>query len=302
VTKVVTIAEVGGQWEAQVNAGAPLPAGGFHEAAMSIEIDDEGRAWFFRTRTCDEPPDVPVHQVLRWALEQLHFGCSRIDLNEKGEPTTLVLGQAAAVVPDHPGTETAIKHHESREMALNLASLFAGSREAGVEPKHAELAEHLRFSANEAGYMNTEIHYAFELLEVLARIRKSTFVFSSPPIKGVLSESTSRLLREATRAYLFNLNRSCVCLCRSLLEAALQDRVDRAAVREEIARTQKGELESLINLASRTGTLPVDELGRAHSVRKTGNGAVHGDEPSDDVAWGVLLDTRRIVERIAQAA
>jgi hypothetical protein len=105
---------------------------------------------------------------------------------------------------------------------------------------------------------------------------------------------------EATRAYLFGLNRSCVSLCRALLEAALHERVDMTQLLQDRlqdrSRPKKGELESLINLGVRT--LGADALEKAHLIRKAGNDAMHGKEPSDDDAWAVLLDTREILERL----
>ena len=265
---------------------------------MSIEIED-GRAWFFEIRSCGEPPETPVYLVLRWILEQLHLGCAQLQRDESGDAVTLTLGKDAAPSFPEPIVERAIEYDRRRQSALDFARVFAQAREEGIEPRHVDLAETLRITATENAYMNTEFHYAFELVEVLQRIREKTFVFSSPPIKGPLPPPVTRLLGEATRAYLFRLNRSCVALCRSLLEAVLEDRLDGASVLEERLRTKRGELECMINVGFKQALFTKGEMAQAHAVRKSGNSALHGDEPSDDEAWGVLLDTRRLIERLA---
>ena len=120
------------------------------------------------------------------------------------------------------------------------------------------------------------------------------------PLKGRLPESVSRLLGEATRAYLFALNGSCVSLCRALLEATLKERVDRTELLQAMLQDRfgkkKGQLECLIDLGVRS--LGSDALEKAHRTRIAGNEAIHGGEPPDGKAWAVLLDTREVLERL----
>jgi hypothetical protein len=264
---------------------------------MSIVVSGD-RAWLFEGRECGTLPDAPVHAVLKWMLEQLHLGCWALEENDLGETTTLHLGEAAAPSFAEPVVEIAIKHHQARLTALALSRIFADAREAGVEPEHLTMAEALRLTATDWSYANTEFHYAFELVEVLARIREKTFVFSSPPIKGRFPTHVSALLREATRAYLFNLPRACVAACRAFLEAALSERVDDVAVLQERSRTRKGELECLINVARAKGLLSAKMANAAHRVRRSGNEALHGLAPNDEEAWECLLDVRHLVERL----
>lgn len=267
---------------------------------MSIEVEGD-RAWLFDIRTCGGP-DEPLHGMLRWIVQQLHLGCWSREEDELGDVTTLIVGKDAAPSFDEPVVRRAIEHDQKRQLALDLARLFAQSREGGVEPKYAGLSEHIRLTATHDGQTNTEFHYAFELLDILKRIREKTFVFTSPPIKGALPDRVSHLLREATRAYLFKLNRSCVALCRALLESALSERVNSADVLQERMRTKRGELECVISVATRTGMLKGKASSRAHVIRMAGNAALHGDEPSDDTAWGILLDVRHILEGLAAAS
>jgi hypothetical protein len=264
---------------------------------VSIEVDGN-EAWMFDERSCGELPDAPLHVVLRWALEQLHFGCWRLEPDDKGESVTLVLGRDAAIVLPEPVIESAIEHRRRRDLALNFAGLFAQYREQGIEPTFEEMAETARITASENAYMNTDFYYAFELAGILGRIRENTFLLRNVPLRGRLPERVSRLMGEATRAYMFRLNRSCVSLCRALLEAALSEQVDTSELLQERFRTKKGELECLVNLGVKA--LGGGALEKAHAIRKTGNEAMHGTEPSDDAAWAVLLDTREILEQLLE--
>ena len=268
---------------------------------MTIEVEDD-RAWLFDARSCGELPDASLHSVVRWVLEQLHYGCWLVQRDENGDGVTLVLGKQAAISFPAPVPDTAIEHDHRRTLALSLARVFAQAREEGVEPQHVDLAEEARLSATDAAYMNTEFYYAFLLIDLLERIRSKSFVFSCPPIKGPLPPAVSRLLGEATRAYLFACNRSAVALCRALLEASLDAVVDPSKVLQERFNTKKGELECLINIAMRDGLLTSGSGQQAHQIRKNGNTALHGDGPSDNQCWATLLDMRHIVEELARRA
>lgn len=160
-----------------------------------------------------------------------------------------------------------------RLASVNFAGIFARAREEGISAAGLPLAEEVRMTATEAAYGNTEIHYAFELLQVLARIRASTFVFGSPPVHGKVSPEVIALLREATRAYLFGLEHSCVSICRALLEDALRGHVKPADLLKEVWRSKRGELECLINLCE--GKLGKKLSRQAHAIRVAGNKALH---------------------------
>ena len=184
------------------------------------EVD--GKLWGSMQRITGDPADVALHEVLRWVLEQLNFGNWSCDLSEAGEMTALTLGLSAAADVDTTTVAEVEEGIRRRLLAVNLAGLFAGGREQGTRPEEREFAEEVRLTATEDGYNNTELHYAFELLDILRRIRSNTFVFGTPPTLGVASPEAVAMLREATRAYLFNLRRSCVAICRALLEDVLK--------------------------------------------------------------------------------
>jgi len=270
---------------------------------MGIEIDGES-VWMFETRSCGELPSTPLHSMLRWILEQLNFGCWRVATDSSGDGVSLILGKPE----DDPwqngrlsvSVDGAIEAFNNRKLAVNIAGLFAKAREEGIEPEYSDLTEQARMTATDAGYMNTEFHYAFELVDILQSIRANTFVFTSPPIKGIASPEVVTLLREATRAYLFRLRRSCVSLCRALVEAALRDRIESTKLLNERWQSKKGELECLITLGKRHGILTTELCQRAHIIRRIGNKALHGTEPTDTETWSVLLDTRALVEVVCK--
>lgn len=233
--------------------------------------------------------------MLRWMIEQLHLGNFADTLDDEGRLISLVLGSAAAPPIDDADLESIAQHVETRALAVNIAGLLAAAREEGIEPQHARLAKQVHEGVEEGAHDNTSFHYALELTEVLDRIRKVSFVFDSPPIKTRATPGVGLLLKEATRAYLFGLSRSCVCVCRALLEAGLRDIVSEKELSEERLRTKKGELECLISLARQRGGLSSALETKAHAIRRAGNRALHGTRPNDSLAWELLQDTRAIV-------
>jgi hypothetical protein len=120
---------------------------------------------------------------------------------------------------------------------VNFAGVFARGREEGLRPEDSSIAETIRMTATDGAYNNTEMHYSFEFFDILACIRASTFIFTSPLIHGTAAAAVVALLREATRAYLFNLRRSYVSVCRALLETALRARVNPSELLSERWRT-----------------------------------------------------------------
>jgi hypothetical protein len=254
--------------------------------------------WGFLRPSCEDPGEAPLHEVLAWVLEQLNLGNWLVTRDQNGRGTSLTIGLAAASDADTTSVEEVAENTRRRLLVLNIVGLFAKGREEGVEPQHSGTAEEVRMTATAAAYTNTEFHYAFELVDLLRRIRENSFVFTAPPIQGIAGTDVVALLKEATRAYLFRLQRSCVSLSRALIEAALRERVDASEVLNERLQSKKGDLECLINVAARRRILTPKLSERAHRIRIAGNRGLHGSEPSDTEAWGVLLDTRAVVEAV----
>jgi hypothetical protein len=266
--------------------------GEFHVATV------EGKVWAFLRPSCEDPGEAPLHEVLWWVLEQLNLGNWHVTCDHNGRGTSLIIGLSAAADADDTSVEEVADNTRRRLFVLNIVGLFAKGREEGVEPQYSDTAEEVRMTATDAAYTNTEFHYAFELVNVLQRIRENSFVFTAPPIKSIAGSDVVALVKEATRAYLFGLRRSCVSLCRALIEAALRERVDLGELLTERIQSKNGEVECLINVAARRRILTRKLSGLAHGIRIAGNRALHGAEPTDSEAWAVLLDTRAVVELV----
>ena len=191
----------------------------------------EGRGWWPYSERIDSPPQTPLYSVLRWILNQLNMGCAEF-IGEGDNPSahTVVLGQRAAY---YSSAKEASEEAQKRSLAVNFAGIFAKARERGIEPEYEELVEKAVRLATENAKMNTEFHYAFELVDILERISDKTFVFDAPPIKGRAEPQTLDLLQEATRCYLFGLHRACVAVCRTALEDSLKQRVPSTRLLEE---------------------------------------------------------------------
>lgn len=290
---------------------------------VGIEVEDD-QAWIFQTRSFGRRPtaalESPLHVILQWVIEQLNFGCWEPRFDGNDEAVTLVLGKEAANSFDQPVLENAREYARRRHLAVNLAGLFAKAREAGASPEDAPMIDNARYSAVDHEpspetiqeqidavhpanvWMNTEYYYALRFVHLLKKMREKMFVFSAPPIRGVLPEAISRLLAEATRGYLYGLNRSAVALCRTVLEAALQDRIDFEDLRRYQTRfPKKGELECLIDLGQEKHMFTKQAHRQAHEIRKFGNRVMHqghGSEPNDNETWQTLQKIRFILEEV----
>jgi hypothetical protein len=268
---------------------------------FTIGVHAEG-LWARVQPELHDPEDAHVSQILRWVLEQMNFGQWAHTTDDQGRLTSVAVGLPLAATGNETTVDAYAERVRTRLAAVNFAGVFARAREEGIDPSTHDLAEKVRLTATEeGGYRNTEMHYAFELLDILAGIRRNTFVFKAPPIAGVAAPEVLAILREATRAYLFNQMRSCVSLCRSLVEASLESRVEKREIAEERQRTRldKGTLECLIDVASRRGILKRPMAAQAHEIRKLGNRVLHArSAPAPERVWAVLLDTREIVESV----
>ena len=142
---------------------------------------DEGRGQWHLGEMIDPLPQAPLHSVLRWILDHLNAGCASFIGDGDDQPAhSVVLGQMAS--SDATSSEEAVKEVTKRLLAVNFAGIFAKARERGVEPEYEELVEKATRQTTENGKMNTEFHYAYELVKILELISDKTFVFEAPPI------------------------------------------------------------------------------------------------------------------------
>jgi hypothetical protein len=267
---------------------------GMKEVRFTVEVVD-GRLWS-RLSTSQAPGTARLHELLRWIIEQINFGNFDFAADASGALTGLVLGAPASSRVDDSTVEQVAAHVRERMYAVNVARLFAGSREQGVLPEYAELAEKVRNTIESGGRDNTDLHYALELVKALERISAVTFVFTSPPIRTRAGAGVVALLQEATRAYLFGLVRACVAVCRALLEEALGELLTASEREQARGLAGKGELEAMIDVAREKGYLSETDSRKAHTVRKAGNRALHrAAAPNDTAAWRVLEDTRAVL-------
>lgn len=266
---------------------------------------EEGGLWARVVPALGDFDDAHINEILRWVLEQLNFGQWMHTTDEGGRLTSITVGLPAAADAAQFTVDDYAEELRGRLRAVDLSGVFARGREEGVAPENQELAEKVRLSATEeGGHRNTEIHYAFELLDILADIRKNTFVFATPPIVGVAKPEVRAILREATRAYLFRQMRSCASLCRALVEATLKSCISKEDLITENRRTgvYKGDLECLIDVAMAREILSAPMGEQAHEIRRFGNSVLHQRaDPDPQRVWGTLLDTRAIVEAVYSA-
>jgi Domain of unknown function (DUF4145) len=287
---------------------------------IGVEVIDEA-AWIFMLRSFANQEhnalDAPLHVILRWVIEQISFGCWQPRFDEKGEAVTIVIGQEAADNTfDDPIHESAGAYGIKRFHAIQIAGLFARARESGVPPDWEGMVEMQRNTAvsnppsastapNQIdavhpanSWVNTEFFYALQLVEVLRKLHGRMFAFSAPPMRGVLPEPIAQQLAEATRAHFYGLNRSAVAMSRAILEAALRSRIDYDSLnRHQSSSPGKGELQSMIDLASKKGMLTPHEHDRAHKIRKLGNELMHeGLDPSDEKTAFALQAIRVVLQ------
>jgi hypothetical protein len=245
------------------------------------------------------PPASLVQGTLRWILKRLNDGLVE---PFNGQPTTsLRIGRVDA---EEPLPEPLLSEIQKRRVSVSFAGAFAEARERGVEPKHVEMSEHVRFRADEPAHMNTEFHYAMQLLEILPEMRRRSFELSTLPLLGHASEELVDLLHEATRAHLLGLHSACVALCRAALERALVERVPSAAVmRQKESWGRRGHLENLINAAKASGLLDQSLTDFAHGLRTRSNDVLHGIRGKALVedSFVIISDARLLVERLFSA-
>src|ERR1035437_1734644 len=182
---------------------------------------------------------------------------------------------------------------KGRLSAVNGAGLFAQSRESGIAPAYAHLSKIVTQQSTDWGHRNTEFHYAFELIKVLARLNKKTFNLEAPPITGLAPASVVTYLRESTRCWLYGFHGSSVALSRACLEDALKARLPAGN-----RTAYSSGLGSLIDEASRCRLLDDCMAEVAHTVRKAANRFLHGKNITETDSRDTLDATRSIVEQI----
>ena len=244
--------------------------------------------WTYLQRSPGNLPKTPLHRILNWILEQLNLGHVEAQVDSSGEIVSLKLGRGIARL--FKSMEGGSEETKRRLLAVYLAGIIAQCRESGIQPEHAEGPKMFSRQATDWGHRNTEFHYAFEVVRVLARLNKKTFELEAPPIGGLAPPSVVSYLRESTRCWLYGFYGACVALNRACLEDALKARL-----------SSEGELLNLITWARRNRVLDDRMEATAHTVRKAGNDFLHGKKISEKEAGETLGATRSIVEHLFAA-
>lgn len=267
----------------------------------------KGGFWSYYQRSAGQLPMTPLHDILKWILQQINLGHFDLKPDASGDIVTIVIGQEApaAAADLQEAAQDSYKLH----LALNIAGLIADAREKGSTPRTLELEERAWSEANENALRRIEIHYGMELCRLLGRISKKLRVLELLPLVDNAPEPTKDYIAEATRCYLLRLDKACIALCRACLEETLKSVLTpemKNAWREEINRNKSisqspNPMKALIDVCDRYGILG-KHVTDAHYIRDKGNKVLHmqpnleGDDK--DPAGKALQKTRSILRFI----
>jgi hypothetical protein len=157
----------------------------------------------------------------------------------------------------------------------------AGGRHS--EYPDQELTEHL------------DMHFAAEVLDKLEMAVTRASALQKLQLDEIPTARVRVCFEEAHRCYLYGFHLACAILCRTILEAALEERVGR----DEDGRKS---IEGMVNKDS--GQVSKDDRPQcAREIAKAGNLAVHEPEKfnlrySQEGVERILLDTRKILESL----
>ena len=244
----------------------------------------------------------PLYMALKWIIEQLNLSMYRTETDDDGDICTMIIGKGASSYS--ASLEEVKKHVEARLRSLNFAGLFAKAREEGSESQNVKLVEKATVTRTPWAELSTEFHYALELVDMLKRLRETTFDFSPPGILGRAPDEVIFYLRQATRCFLYGLFEASVALARACVEEALKARLEScgagiAALMKETKKTAKGEsrgeLERLISVAATIEILDGPSKFAAHRIRQHGNKVLHGRPLLEEASARQNLDDLRVV-------
>lgn len=247
-----------------------------------VKQTDDGYWTYIQKSPGDLAIGQPLYAVLQWIVEQLNFQMCRTETDEDGDIATLIIGEGAS--RHFASMENAEKQASGDLLRVNVASVLANAREQGTEPEHVALVEQATITRTAWAELNTEFHYAFQLVEVLKRLRGATFNYSPPGIHGRAPLEVVYYLREATRCFLYGLLEASVALCRACLEEALKTKLYTSAQGIEMLMKEpkkndrgrpRGDLERLISAAAGIQLLDGPSRILADRIRNHGNTVMH---------------------------
>ena len=268
---------------------------------FNIEELEEGGNWTYLEHDAGVRPKEPVSipnlvKTLKWVVQQLDLGWFAV--GEDGEEDmSLVLGRRVAV--DYRASEaTVLKFANDRWDAVVYSGVVAEARESGWSRKAADIyddvSNQLTPQNRAAIRMNAGFHYAYELVDALERTVKRSLALEILPVSENAPMEVRRYMKEATRAYLYGLDRASVALCRACVEAALRAKLSALGMMENEAPL---ELEQMISRASRSPLrLGGPLIMAAHEVRLHGNAVMHFRRDSEVKAKEMVDRMRTVVD------
>lgn len=254
----------------------------------------------------DQWPVKDLCKALKWIVQQINFGNFKFEEDE-GEVVSVLMGRGvpfeAGEMPATKVAERVQKLTEERLLSVNLADVFARSREQGTEPQykpeHERMAEIVNSGKGDGALFNTELSYIFQFIDILKRIRERSFILDAPPIMGKAATGVVDLLGEATRCHLYGFHRACVAICRACMEKALKDTIPGPKLRLAKWKPKEGHLQRLMRVARTLDLLDVSHFEMANQVRKEGNEVLHRDlQKLREESWEILVKTRGVISHL----
>jgi hypothetical protein len=271
---------------------------------MRVEKSGEGFwCYYDGRRSAGSVPEVPLHETLKWVLEQLNLGFCKYGRDQNGDIVSLIIGRGAP--HGAASAEEAAQQAGAQGLALSLVGAVAEAREKGSAPEITPFLTQVLGAAKMDMKGRMEIHYALVLARLLGRVSKKMTKLEILPVAKDAPEAVKNYIAEATRCYLLKLDRACVALCRACLEDTLRGVLDQKMQQEwkdEVAenRRQRGspdQMHALSQVCPRNGKLKGYEKA-AHDVREAGNRILHLKPRAGvqrDEAEEVLRKSRSII-------
>jgi hypothetical protein len=141
--------------------------------------------------------------------------------------------------------------------------------------------------------------YAEELKDLFpGMIRRAESLRVLPAGQAAPPEADGYLV-EASRCFVYGHLLAALFLCRSALEAALQERLKGRGYGDHFIRVKASKLEAMLELAHKDGLLDDVLFAQATTIRRASNAAIHGDRiPPDLDCRDYYEQTRGIIRHL----
>lgn len=166
----------------------------------------------------------------------------------------------------------------------------------------SEAGAHLESQLEEGrpGFLSqlAAMQYARELSKLYSRIvrRDESLRILSTSVEA--PSVVAAYVVEASRCYVYGHFLAALVLCRSAMEAAVEDRLRTLGLTKEVSEIREDRLLSLLDLAKQRGLLDVVLWRQAGDIRKLANRALHGKPPSEEECKSAHDLTRGVLEHL----